>query len=181
VNRNFLRVGIARGGGRATTQAISCRLLIASARVRAQFRSCGICGGQSGTGAGFSQYFPFPLSILIPSTAPHSSIIRGWNIRPVNGRLTKWTQSHLTPRKNKLATGGRPGFDSWQGQGFCLLYSVHAASGVHPASYPMDMGGFFVGLKLPALETDQSPPVRAEIKNGGAIPPLPRTFSWRDA
>jgi hypothetical protein len=35
--------------GRAITQAVSRRLPAAAARVRAQVRSCGICGGQSGT------------------------------------------------------------------------------------------------------------------------------------
>jgi hypothetical protein len=35
--------------------------------------SCGICGGQSGTGAGFLRVLRFPLPIPIPLTAPHSS------------------------------------------------------------------------------------------------------------
>jgi hypothetical protein len=38
-------------------------------------RSCGICGAQSGTGAGFLRVFRFPLPILIPPTAPYSLII----------------------------------------------------------------------------------------------------------
>jgi hypothetical protein len=72
----------------------------AVAQVRAQVRSCGICGGQSGTGAGFLRALRFPLLILIPPTAPYSSdIVRGWDNSPVSGRRTKWTQSHLTPRK----------------------------------------------------------------------------------
>jgi hypothetical protein len=39
----------------------------------------------------FSEYFCFPLPILIPPTAPHSStyIIRGWYNRPNSGRLPK--------------------------------------------------------------------------------------------
>jgi hypothetical protein len=35
--------------GRAIAQAVSCRLPTAMDRVRAQVRSCGICGGHSGT------------------------------------------------------------------------------------------------------------------------------------
>jgi hypothetical protein len=58
-------------------QAVSSRFLTAAARFRAQFRSCGICGGQSGTGAGFLRVLRFPLPILIPPTAPHSSSIIG--------------------------------------------------------------------------------------------------------
>jgi hypothetical protein len=49
------------------------RLPNAAARVRAQVRSCGICGGQSGTGGRYFRVLRFPLPILIPPTAPHSS------------------------------------------------------------------------------------------------------------
>jgi hypothetical protein len=34
--------------------------------------SCGICGGQSGAGAGFLQVLRFPLPIFIPPIAPQS-------------------------------------------------------------------------------------------------------------
>jgi hypothetical protein len=86
--------------GRVIAQAVSRRLTTAAAPVRAQVRSCGICGGQSVIGAGFFQVLRFPLPILIPPTAPHSSssIIRGWYNRTISGRRTKWTRSHLTPR-----------------------------------------------------------------------------------
>jgi hypothetical protein len=56
-------------GGRATAQAVSRRLPTAAARVR----SCGICGGQTGAGAGFLRVLRFPLPIIIAPTASHSS------------------------------------------------------------------------------------------------------------
>jgi hypothetical protein len=90
------------GVGRPVAQAVSRRLLTATARVRAQVRSCGVCGGQSGTGAGFLRVLRFPLPVLIPPTAPRSSsITRGCYNRTVSGRRTKLTQSHPTPRNIK--------------------------------------------------------------------------------
>jgi hypothetical protein len=41
--------------GRAVAQAVSHRFPTTAALVRAQVRLCGICGGQRGTGAGFSR------------------------------------------------------------------------------------------------------------------------------
>jgi hypothetical protein len=40
--------------GRAIGQVVSRRLLTADALVRSRGNPCGICGGQSGTGTGFS-------------------------------------------------------------------------------------------------------------------------------
>jgi hypothetical protein len=45
---------------RAIAQEVIRRLLTAAARVRAQVRSCGICGGQSGAEAGFLGVLRFP-------------------------------------------------------------------------------------------------------------------------
>jgi hypothetical protein len=66
----------------------------AATRVWDQVRSCGICGGQSGTGAGFlGEIF----------AANHSTdysipiIIRDWCNRPKIGLRTKSTQSHPSP------------------------------------------------------------------------------------
>jgi hypothetical protein len=40
--------------GRAMPHAVSRRPLTTEARVRSRVNPCGICGGQSGTGTGFS-------------------------------------------------------------------------------------------------------------------------------
>jgi hypothetical protein len=71
--------------GRTIAQAVSRWLPTAAARVRARVRLCGICGGQSGTGAGFLRILRFPLPILISPIAPQSpsSIIWGWYNRSV--------------------------------------------------------------------------------------------------
>jgi hypothetical protein len=58
--------------GRTIAQEVSRRLPSAAARFRAQVRSCGICGGRSGTGGKFSPNTSVPLPIFILSTAPHS-------------------------------------------------------------------------------------------------------------
>jgi hypothetical protein len=94
--------------GRAIAQPVSCRLPTAAARVRAQVRSCGICGERSGTVTDFLRVLWFPLPIFIPPTAPHSSsIVRGWYSRPISGIRTKWTQSHPIPRKIKKLSSCR--------------------------------------------------------------------------
>jgi hypothetical protein len=69
----------------ATARVVSPQLSTAAALVRAWVGSCGICGGQSGTGAGFCRVLRFHLP-RIPLTPSHSSspiIIWGWYDRPV--------------------------------------------------------------------------------------------------
>jgi hypothetical protein len=120
--------------GRAIAQAVNRRLPTSSAPVPAQVRSCGICGGQCGTGVGFLRVLRFPLPILIPLTAAHSSsIIRGWYKRSNSGRRTKWTQSRPTPRQQETTNNQR----SWHG-----LLDVNnrgPTSGTHNRSW-----GFFI-------------------------------------
>jgi hypothetical protein len=70
--------------GCVLAQAVNRRLSTEPARVQARVRSCGICGWQSGTGAGFLRLLRLSLA-SIPLIAPHSSsfFTRGWYSRPV--------------------------------------------------------------------------------------------------
>jgi hypothetical protein len=58
--------------GRAIAQAVSRWLQTAAARVQTRVWSSGICGGQSGAGAGFLLVLRFPLPIFIPPNSPSS-------------------------------------------------------------------------------------------------------------
>jgi hypothetical protein len=86
---------------RVIAQAVSRWLPTAPARVQVQFRSCGICGGQSGAGAAFLRVLRFPLPIFIPPIAPQSppSIIWGWYNRPIVTVVPSGLS--LTPREKK--------------------------------------------------------------------------------
>jgi hypothetical protein len=64
---------------------------------------------------------------------------------------------------------------------FSLLHSAQTGSGPHPAFYQMGIAGFSTGVKRQGHEADHSLPPRAEVKNGGAIPPLLHTCSGSDA
>jgi hypothetical protein len=54
------------------------------------------------------------------------------------------------------------------------FHSVQAGSGAQTASYPKGTGAVSPRAKLLGRESDLSSPSSAEVKNGGAIPPLPR-------
>jgi hypothetical protein len=66
--------------GRAIAQVVSRWLPTAAERVRTRVWSCGICGGQSGAGAGFLRVLRFTLSIFIPPIAPQSSLPIIWDL-----------------------------------------------------------------------------------------------------
>jgi hypothetical protein len=83
--------------GLAIAQAVSRQL---PAAVRSQVMSRGVCGDNL---VGFLRVHRFPLPILIPTTAPHSSsIFRGWYNRPNGGRRTKSAPKTLNIRAKKL-------------------------------------------------------------------------------
>jgi hypothetical protein len=69
--------------------------IFAAARVQSRAWSSGICGGESGAGAGFLRVLQFPLP-FIPPNSP-SSQSRGAGNRPVSGRRAEWTQFGLHP------------------------------------------------------------------------------------
>jgi hypothetical protein len=87
--------------GRATAQVPSHQLL----NTVAQVRSHGICGGESGIGAGFLKVLQFPLPI-IPLTAPHSSlsIIWGWYNRP---QCPMYQVDSVSSHSKKKSTRGK--------------------------------------------------------------------------
>jgi hypothetical protein len=136
-NTNYFRHYL----GRVIAQAVSRRIPTAAARVRAQVRSYGICGGQSGHV--FSKYFGFPCQFSFHRLLHTSSIIRGWYNRPISGRHTKWTQSHPIrrnpppPKKKTLFVTGQVGsggdvsdlysggarFESWLGHWLSWLWN----------------------------------------------------------
>jgi hypothetical protein len=75
--------------------------------------------------------------------------------------------------------GGRVLFSAWQDFLF-FAASIPALRLNHP---PIQWVPWAIspGLKKPGCEADHSPPSSAEVKNGGAIPPLPCMTSWHSA
>jgi hypothetical protein len=91
-----IRVRVTVRLGCAIAQVVSRRIPNSAARIRAQVSSCGICGGESDIVVSFLRVLWFPLPVLIPATAPHSSsIIRRWYDRPVSDRRAKWTHKGM--------------------------------------------------------------------------------------
>jgi hypothetical protein len=44
------------------------------------------------------------------------------------------------------------------------LHVVHTGAGIYPAYYPMDIGGFFLGVKRLGLKADHTFPTNVEVK-----------------
>jgi hypothetical protein len=105
---------------------VSRRLPTTAARVRAQVRSCWICGRQSGTGACFLRVLWFPLPILIPPTAPHpsSSISRGVSKRPVVAAVPSGLSPHC---KKSSYTVQIPTYTSLSSSPFIIVHITSEA------------------------------------------------------
>jgi hypothetical protein len=68
------------------------------------------------------------------------------------------------------------GFDCLHGQEiFLFLTTSRPALGRTQPPIQWVPGDISPGLKRPKREADHSPPSSAEVKNGGATPPLPRS------
>jgi hypothetical protein len=78
-------------------------------------------------------------------------------------------------RSRDSSVGIATGFDSRQRQDFSQHHDVQTYSGAHQISYPIDIGKGDIspGVNRPGREADQSLISSTEVKNGGAIPPLP--------
>jgi hypothetical protein len=87
---------------RAIAEAVSRRIPTAAARVRAQVGSCGICGGQSGTRAGFLRELRFrrhnshSINCSTITSINHPGLVQ----LASSGRRTKWNQE--SPHSQKL-------------------------------------------------------------------------------
>jgi hypothetical protein len=84
---------------------LSRQIPTAASRVRSQFRSCGICGGRSGTGTGFLRVLRFSLPIHIPLIAPTKILSLAGTIGQLVADVLNGfrpTPTHKLKKKNRL-------------------------------------------------------------------------------
>jgi hypothetical protein len=72
------------------------------------------------------------------------------------------------------------GRGSIRGRGKIFLFSITSRSALGPTQSPIRwvLGAISPRVKRLRREADHSPPSSAEVKKGGAIPPLPHMSSW---
>jgi hypothetical protein len=88
-------------GGRAIAQAVSRRLPTAAALFEPRSDRVAFVVNKVALEQVFSEYFGLSCQFLFHRVLhTRACTVRGWYNRPVSGRRTKWTQSHLTKKKN---------------------------------------------------------------------------------
>jgi hypothetical protein len=139
----------------------------------------------------FFPVFPFISVISSVSYWFSSMMCRYLNIRSVQMLSNFWTKFVLVSKYflffavqhlvfHKLISllsqdsdglqAGWTGFESHQGQDFSPLHNIQTSYGCPPSRLPIQWAP---GVKRLQHEADRSPPSGAEVKNDGAIPPLP--------
>jgi hypothetical protein len=95
---------------------------------------------------------------------------------------------HTKVRIRDSSTGIAKGYrldymGSNSGRGKFFLNSTASRPAPRPSQPPIQWlpGAISPEVKRPGSEVDHSPPSSVEVKNGGAIPQLPRTSSWCSA
>jgi hypothetical protein len=105
--------------GRAMAQAVSRRPLTAEARIRARVNPCGICGGHSGTGTGFSPSSSvFTGQCIIPPSLSKFISSGGWTICP----LVAAVQRRLTPNNQSISQSTVSRHQECRVTGTCSCY-----------------------------------------------------------
>jgi hypothetical protein len=91
-------------------------------------------------------------------------------------------EAHKLSRYSDWLLAGQPGFDFRERKDI-FLFSTASRPAPGPTQPPIQWvpGPLSPGVKWPGREVDHLPPSNAGVKNGGAIPQIPNTFSWRCA
>jgi hypothetical protein len=92
------------------------------------------------------------------------------HLKPPDNSLVFWAGTAQSVQRR----AGRPGFDSRQRQDIFLFFSVsrQTPEWTQP-SIQWVPGALSQEVKRPGHENDYSPPLSAEVRNGGATSPLP--------
>jgi hypothetical protein len=143
--------------GRDIAQAVSRRLPTAEAWVRSLVSLCGICGEQSGTGAGFS-----PNTGVPSANSPPSTIIQVYNHYHNPSPIAAIISSGLSPCTPRI-----PNIKEYSD--VSVLHNFQTGCETHRASCLVGTGELF----LPGVEIDHSPSSSDEVKNCGPIPSRP--------
>jgi hypothetical protein len=102
--------------------------------------------------------------------------------KKLNRTHTLYTHPSLRSRDSSVGKATCCELEGWcSNPGRVKIFLFSTASSVHSSSYLMGRGAISLEVKRPRHEDNHLPPSNAEVKNGGAILPLPHTPLWYDA